>query len=158
MPAVFLVQAALDEVKAQAKVTQRALDEAQRNIAALQGILGAQISSQAVPNAQSPIYCNGISTLYIYIDICSHHLLWHTWDCSLAHALTVPFVGHADKSSAILEASRRDRLRGHGGSKHTGDPGGLSIPRRCRPAMEAAKRMRWVAKMQVCIRRNAVIQ
>lgn len=56
---------------------------------------------------------------------------------------------------AAATAHRRDRLRGHGGRKHSGDPGGLSIPRRRRPAAEAAKRMRWVTKMQV--RRRLVI-
>lgn len=66
-------------------------------------------------------------------------------------------VRHADKSFAILEASRRDRLRGHGGRKHSGDPGGLSIPRRRCPAAETAKRMRWVAKMQVRLRRKRVL-
>ena len=44
MHAVSCVQAALDQVKAQVKVMQRTLDEAQRNIAALQGILGVQSS------------------------------------------------------------------------------------------------------------------
>ena len=63
-------------------------------------------------------------------------------------------IGHADKSLAILEASGRERLRGHGGRKHSGQPGGMSVPRRRRAAAEAAKRMRWVTKMQVSIRRN----
>lgn len=61
--AVSSVQAALDQVKAQAKVTQRALDEAQRNIAALQGILGAQARHKPVHNQ---FYCKGISTLAVH--------------------------------------------------------------------------------------------
>lgn len=65
--AVSSAQAALDQVKrkAQAKVTQRAMDEAQRNIAALQGILGAQARRKHMHNSTARdciMNCNGIST------------------------------------------------------------------------------------------------
>ena len=147
MRAASSLQAALDQVKAQAKVTQRALDEAQRNIAALQGILGAHGTAQARHNS--------MHTTLLHAEASAHGTQCFRLPAFLACFGLQPCSGtdsiirHADKSFAILEASRRDRFRGHGGRKHSGDPGGLSIPRRRRPAAEAAKRMRWAAKMQV---------
>lgn len=67
--------------------------------------------------------------------------------CTCAHAWALYTT--ADQAYGVLEASRRDQSCGRSGRTRSGDPGGLSIPGRRRPAAEAAKRLRWVTKMQV---------
>lgn len=178
------MQASLDALKAKAEALQRNLDEVQREMSAIQSILGDSPS-------ESRVKCLLTEAHLLYVGICMYpstgrpqlqhchpssqtiwtdgagaaveatqheHLRGHggskhsaysnSEECN-EHKMNFRLCFPADHASAAVDTLQHEHLRGRDGSKRSGDPGGLSIPRRRRPAAEAAKRLRWVAKLQV---------